>query len=595
MTNRNNLLNRLLIVMAFAGMLQYGCQTQQHSATGSTSSTETTAVASTEPVQQAAPSADDTEAWVYEGIEFDMPRVKETSFPNYSVNITDFGAVGNGLTKNTEAFARAIADVSAKGGGRVVIPAGIWLTGPIIMKSNVNIHAEQGALVKFSEDFDDYELVETSFEGLDTWRNISPIYAKEVENIAFTGKGVFDGSGDSWRFVKKGKMTASQWKDLLKSGGVLNDKKDTWFPTEQAKKGHERTQNFNVPPYKTRAEFEEVKDFLRPVMVSIVKSKRVLLDGLTFQNSPAWNIHPLMSEDVIVRNLTVRNPWYAQNGDGIDLESCKNVLIYNNSFDVGDDGICFKSGKDADGRRRDMPTENVIVKNNVVYHGHGGFVIGSEMSGGVKNVHVSNCTFIGTDVGLRFKSTRGRGGVVENIWISDINMINIPTEAIRFNMFYQGNSPILEQDERAEDEKRDDRLMPVNEETPIFRNIHMKNITATGSKTAALFQGLPEMNLKNVSLENAVLETENGIVMIDADDIELKNVKVLISNGPTLTIYNSKNVDVSGLEYKDSQEPVVKLLGELTQNVTFDNKDFKDVKSQISKGQRAGDQIYTVE
>ena len=595
MTTRNNLSNRLLLAMAFAGMLQYGCQAQQQAATGTTPSAETTAVAVTEPVQQAAPSANDPDAWVYEGIEFDMPRVKETSFPDYNVNITDFGAVGNGLTKNTEAFARAIADVSAKGGGRVVIPAGIWLTGPIIMKSNVNIHAEQGALVKFSDDFDDYELVETSFEGLDTWRNISPIYAKEVENIAFTGNGVFDGSGDSWRFVKKGKMTASQWKDLLKSGGVLNDKQDTWFPTEQAKKGHERTQHFNVPPYKTRAEFEEVKDFLRPVMVSIVKSKRVLLDGPTFQNSPAWNIHPLMSEDVIVRNLTVRNPWYAQNGDGIDLESCKNVLIYNNSFDVGDDGICFKSGKDADGRRRDIPSENVIVKNNVVYHGHGGFVIGSEMSGGVRNVHVSNCTFIGTDVGLRFKSTRGRGGVVENIWISDINMINIPTEAIRFNMFYQGNSPILEQDERAEDEKRDDRLMPVNEETPIFRNIHMKNITATGSKTAALFQGLPEMNLKNVSLENAVLETENGIVMIDADDIELKNVKVFITNGPTLTIYNSKNVDVSGFEYKDSQEPVVKLLGELTQNVTFDNKDFKDAKSQISKGQRAGDKIYTVE
>ena len=593
MTNRKTFSNRLLLMMALAGVFQWGCQTQQQA--GSSTTTEASIpVASAAPITPAAPSASGTEAWVYEGIEFDMPRVKETSFPDYTVNIKDFGAVGDGLTKNTEAFARAIADVSAKGGGRVVVPRGIWLTGPIIMKSNVNLYTDQGALVKFSDDFSDYELVETSFEGLDTWRNISPIYAKEVENIAFTGSGVFDGSGDSWRFVKKSKVAPSQWKDLVKSGGALNDKGDIWFPTEEAKKGHEKTLSFNVPPFKTKAEFEEVKDFLRPVLVSIVKSKRVLLDGPTFQNSPAWNLHPLMSEDVIIRNLTVRNPWYAQNGDGIDLESCKNVLIYNNTFDVGDDGICFKSGKNEDGRKRGMATENVIVKNNVVYHGHGGFVIGSEMSGGVKNVHVSNCTFMGTDVGLRFKSTRGRGGIVENIWISNIDMINIPTEAIRFNMFYQGNSPILEQDEKAEDEKRDERLIPVTEETPIFRNIYMKNITATGSATAALFQGLPEMNLRNVSLENAVLETQNGIIMIDADGIQLKNVTVFAEGGPTLTIYNSKNVDVSGLTYRESTEPVVKLLGEQTKNVSFKNTDFKDAARQITKGQRAGEKIYTM-
>ncbi|WP_224999002.1 glycoside hydrolase family 28 protein [Cesiribacter sp. SM1] len=593
MTDRKIFSNRLLMAMAFAGMFQYACQTQKPSP-GTTQTPPANTASTSTPAVPAAPATGNTEAWVYEGVEFNMPRVKETSFPDYTVSITDFGAVGDGITKNTQAIAKAIDAVAAAGGGRVLIPSGIWLTGPIIMKSNVNIHTEQGALVKFSDDFDDYELVETSFEGLDTWRNISPIYAKEVENIAFTGKGVFDGSGDSWRFVKKGKMTSSQWKSLLKSGGVLNEKGDTWFPTEEAKLGHERTQNFNVPPYKTREEFEQVKDFLRPVMVSIVKSKRVLLDGPTFQNSPAWNLHPLMSEDVIVRNLTVRNPWYAQNGDGIDLESCKNVLIYNNSFDVGDDAICFKSGKDADGRRRGIPTENVIVKNNVVYHGHGGFVIGSEMSGGVRNVHVSNCTFMGTDVGLRFKSTRGRGGVVENIWISDIDMINIPTEAIRFNMFYQGNSPILEQDEKAEDEKRDERLVPVNEETPIFRNIFMKNITATGSKTAALFQGLPEMNLRNVQLENAVLQTENGITMIDSDGIALRNVKVLAANGPTLTIYNSKNVAVSGLAYQDTKEPVVRLLGEQTKNVSFENKDFTDAARQITSGQRAGDKIYSM-
>lgn len=221
---------------------------------------------------------------------------------------------------------------------------------------------------------------------------------------------------------------------------------------------------------------DSVKDFLRPVMVSIVQSKRILLDGPTFQNSPAWNIHPLMSEDITIRNLTVRNPWYSQNGDGLDLESCKNVVIYNNTFDVGDDAICFKSGKDKDGRERGMPTENVIVKNNTVYHGHGGFVIGSEMSGGIKNVHVSHCTFIGTDIGLRFKSTRGRGGVVENIFISNIDMINIPAEAIRFNMFYGGESPILEEGQEKVEIDNGAKIPEISEETPSFRNISMKNI-----------------------------------------------------------------------------------------------------------------------
>ena len=176
-------------------------------------------------------------------------------------------------------------------------------------------------------------------------------------------------------------------------------------------------------------------------MVSLISCNKVLLDGPVFQNSPAWCIHPLMCENLTVRNIDVRNPWYSQNGDGIDIESCKNSVVYNCTFDVGDDAICIKSGKDQEGRDRGMPTENLIVKNCVVYHGHGGVTVGSEMSGGVKNMHVSGCTFIGTDVGLRFKSNRGRGGVVEKIFISNIDMINIPTNAISFNLYYGGLSP----------------------------------------------------------------------------------------------------------------------------------------------------------
>ena len=512
---------------------------------------------------------------IYEGIEFEMSKVQEPTFPDLEVSITDFGAVGNGLQKNTEAFEKAIAHTAAKGGGKVIVPRGIWLTGPIHFKSNINLHLEDGALIIFSKDFDDYPLKKTSFEGLNTVRCVSPINAVDVENIAITGNGIIDGNGDAWRPVLKGKMTAGHWKELVSSGGVLSEDENTWFPSEKSKRGYNSTTRFNVPDQISEEELDSVKDFLRPVMVSIVNSKNILLEGPTFQNSPAWNIHPLMSEDITIRNLTVRNPWYSQNGDGLDLESCKNVVIYNNSFDVGDDAICFKSGKNEDGRERGMPTENVIVKNNIVYHGHGGFVIGSEMSGGVKNVHVSDCTFLGTDVGLRFKSTRGRGGVVENIYISDIDMVDIPTEAIRFNLFYNGNSPILEQDQNAEDEVRDETILPVTEETPAFRNIFMKNISAINSHKASFFMGLPEMKLENVHLENAIFETEEGITMIDVKGIDLKDVRILQKQGPAMIIHNTEDLKLNKINYKKYDVPAVQLSGK-NKNLDFSKSDISE-------------------
>ncbi|MDQ4140695.1 MAG: glycosyl hydrolase family 28 protein, partial [Bacteroidota bacterium] len=391
------------------------------------------------------------------------------------------------------------------------------------------------------------------------------------------------GSGEAWRPVKKSKLTASQWKTLVSSGGVLSDDGNTWYPTENSKNSDTKD-NFNVPNFTRKEQFEAVKDFMRPVMVSLISCKKVLLDGPIFQNSPAWNLHPLMCEDVTLRNLNVRNPWFSQNGDGLDLESCKNAVVHDNIFDVGDDAICFKSGKDKDGRERGMPTENVIVKNNVVYHGHGGFVVGSEMSGGVKNVHVSNCLFMGTDIGLRFKSTRGRGGLVENIWISNIDMINIPTEAISFNLFYGGNSPVLEADQKASTEARDEKLVPVTAETPSFKNIFMKNITVAGADKALVLQGLPEMNLQNVSLENATLKAKQGISAVDADGITLKNVKVIPEQGPAITIYNSKNVDIKSLTYSDIKAPVVQVLGPKTQNINLEKEDFQDPTTQVAKG-----------
>lgn len=521
--------------------------------------------------------------WIYKDVEFEMPVISEPQFPDYVVNISDFGAIGDGITDNSEAFAASIDDVAANGGGKVVVSRGIWLTGPIKMKSNINLYLEDGAVVLFSPDFDKYPLIETSFEGLETYRCMSPIHAHNLENIAFTGNGVFDGSGDAWRPVKKSKMTASQWKNLVESGGVLSDDGKIWYPTEKSKAGDGKD-NFNVPDLSSKEEYEKVKDFLRPVMVSIKECKGVLLDGPTFQNSPAWNIHPLMSENIIVRNLTIRNPWYSQNGDGLDLESCKNVLIYNNSFDVGDDAICFKSGKNEDGRRRGMPTENVIVKNNIVYHGHGGFVVGSEMSGGVRNVHVSKCTFMGTDTGLRFKSTRGRGGVVENIYISDIDMIDIPTEPIRFNLFYEGNAPVLDDGGNSVPSGEWSESQPVTEETPSFRNIFMKDIRANGFGNAGFFMGLPEMNLQNVNLENALLRGKEGIVIIDADSINFRNVKVIVEKGPALALLNARNIEIGGLQFETPDIPAIAIYGNKTENVSIQQSSIEDIEASLKIG-----------
>ncbi len=507
---------------------------------------------------------------VYEDLEFEMPKVIGPVFSDLTVSLKEFGAVPGGQTINTQAFEQAIAHVAKNGGGQVIVPRGIWLTGPIVLKSNINLHVEEGALVLFSDNKDLYPLVETSFEGLNTVRCQSPVSARDVENIAITGKGVFDGSGDAWRQVKRSKLTGLQWGDVVASGGVVDEEGENWYPSEEFKKGAEIS-DMNVPAHFTKLEdYYEIKDFLRPVMVSLVKCNKVLLDGPVFQNSPAWNIHPLMCRNLTVRNIRVRNPWYSQNGDGIDIESCKNTVLYNSTFDVGDDAICIKSGKDKDGRDRGVPTENLIVKNCIVYHGHGGVTVGSEMSGGVKNMHVSGCTFLGTDVGLRFKSTRGRGGVVEGIYISDIDMIDIPTNAISFNMYYSG----LSVSEMLASKKGQimNEAHEVTEETPQFKDISIKNVTCKGAFQAIYLQGLPEMNLENVLLENLTMEAENGLFCTDANGITINNMNLIASNFPALKFYNAKNVKVTGVAVNENGQPVMSVNGEETRAITIELK-----------------------
>ena len=243
-----------------------------------------------------------------ESLPFPMPELKAPVFPDNEVSLKDFGAKGDGSVLCTDAFAQAIDLLTQKGGGRLVVPQGVWFTGPITLKSNINLHLEKGAIILFSGDDSLYKLIETSFEGLETRRCQSPISANGAVNIAITGQGAIDGNGLCWRPLKKQKVTESQWKKFTSQPGGVFKRSDLWVPSAGYLHA-DTTANMNVPVgMKSEADWNYIKRFLRPVMVSLVECKNVLLKDVIFQNSPAWNIHPLMCENIIIDNVLARNP-----------------------------------------------------------------------------------------------------------------------------------------------------------------------------------------------------------------------------------------------------------------------------------------------
>ncbi len=519
----------------------------------------------------------------------EMPKIYTPIFRRDTFDVTRYGAKGDGITLNSKAINQAIDMAHQAGGGVVLVPRGLWLTGPIVLKSNVNIHTEQGALVQFTRDYAEYPIVKTNWEGLDAYRVQPPISAIDADNIAVTGKGIFDGAGEAWRPVKKDKLTEGEWKKLIASGGVLTEDKKTWYPTDRALLGSTMKRAGVVAEGFDEAKALTIKEFLRPNLIVLNRCKNVLLEGVVFQNSPAWTIQPLLCEHLSVKNIVAKAPSYAQNADAIDVESCSNFLIEGCTFDVGDDAITIKSGRDAEGRKRNKPTENGIIRNNIVYHAHGGFVIGSEMSGGARNLFVSNCTFMGTDIGLRFKTTRGRGGVVENIYCTNISMTNIPAEAILFDMYYNGKD-FAESDANPKIEAK-----PLSEETPQFRNFFISRITCKGAARGIVVRGLPEMNVQNISIENSTFEAKHGIYCIEGTNIRLKNVQLLTTQDDIVAhISNSKNLVFDNLIFSENVKTLLDLNGARTEKIQVLNTNISKLVSKVTFGEGVSQKVVNL-
>lgn len=497
---------------------------------------------------------DSTYAAYFENLPFEMDVIALPEFSDLELNISETGAIGDGLTDNTQAINSAIERVWQQGGGKVIIPSGIWFTGPITLLDNVNLHTEENALVVFDPDPLKYPIIETSFEGLNTRRCTSPLNALQAENIAITGKGVFYGSGEYWTFIKKSKVTQSHWAELLAWGGVLNQEEDIWFPSRASLDGYLISDGFNNPVgLETDQEWEAVRHWLRPVFVSIRQCNNVWIDQVTFLNSPCWTIHPLSCENILITDVNVFNPDYFQNSDALDLESCNKALIAGCLMDVGDDGLCIKSGKDQDGRERGEPCRKVVIRSNKVLRAHGGFVVGSEMSGGVNNLYVGDCIFSGTDIGLRFKSARGRGGVVEDIWIENIHMTDIQTDVVTMDLFYSGNSP----SENSENSSEDEIIPEVTEETPEFRRIYIRKIRCRGAVRAMYFNGLPELRINNVSLDNVVITSQTGVKLANTDNLAMTDLTIAVDEGPRFTITKAGRITINGVEYDHvGEDPV---------------------------------------
>ena len=435
----------------------------------------------------------------YQNLPVELKQVVSFDIPDNTVSIADFGGVGDGVALNTEAFRKAISALTKKGGGRLVVPQGVWLTGPIVLKDNIDLHIERNAIVLFSPD----KSLFVDAEGKSS-RCDPGIKASKRKNIAITGEGIIDGNGAQWRPVKRSKVSDTEWKRFAAIGGVERQNGALWYPWD-VKAG-----------YKNIADTPENQEKSRQDLIRLTDCENILIEGVTVQNSPRFHVHPCNSKNIIIDGITVRCPWNAQNGDAIDLSDCHQALIVNSIVDAGDDGICMKSGK-AKATALVNGCEDILIEDNTVFHAHGGFVIGSEDITGMKRIVVRRCSFSGTDTGLRFKSGIGRGGKTEDIHISDIVMNDITDEAIVFQCDYV-DRPAGSEGKKAKTSG--------SEFVPEFTDIHISNVVCRGAKTAIKAKGIEGMNcIHDIEIANStIVYTSKGA------DIDEATAKVKLSN-----------------------------------------------------------------
>ncbi len=437
-------------------------------------------------------------------VEPTLEALQDPIFPADTFSIEEFGAQVGREQLNSQAFTEAIASCNKSGGGVVLVPPGLWRTGPIHLKSNVNLHVSEGAIIEFSDDFEDYlPVVLIQRGGYFCYNYSPPIYGNELEHVAITGKGTIDGNGSVWWPWKKNQPGMVELFQMGKAGVPIEERV------------------FGVP-----------EKGVRPPFVQFIKSKDLLIDGPTFKNGPSWMIHPVQCKNLIIRNISIKS--HGPNNDGIDPDMCENVLIENCVIDAGDDNIAIKSGRDEEAWKIGIPSKNIIIRNCRSLSGHGGFVIGSEMSAGVQNVLVENCDFSTTDRGIRIKTKVGRGGVVENIYVRNIRMEHIKKEAILFNMMYD-SEPI----ERAMDYKSTARAVPY------IRNIRIENLTCTSAGYALTCIGLGQGTLENIIVENTTITADEGIVIEGADQVTISGIDLDVDQPVRVKVVKSTDVNIS--------------------------------------------------
>lgn len=416
---------------------------------------------------------------------FEFPAIERPTFPDATFDIREHGArpmKGESAFKNTDAIHRAIDAAWQAGGGTVLIPAGDWLTGPIHLKSNINLHVADGAIVHFSTNRTDYlPVVRQRHEGVEAYNYSPMIYAYELENVAITGRGTLDGHGDHW------------WE---------------WAQAHADKYG-DRTVVTKVPLSRREYGKGAGLEGMRPNFIIFWKSKDILVEGVTLKDTPMWNVHLVYSKRAIVRDVTVSS-LRAPNGDGVVLDSSSDVLLEHNRFQTGDDAVVLKSGVNEEGLRINVPTQNIVVRNfeaRNVRTGSGGIVFGSETSGGIRNVYVHDAYFEGSDRGIRFKTERGRGNVIENIYIRDVRMKDIDNQAINFNTSYSGPGS--------------------TGPSPLIRNIDIRNVRIDGVPQGIVLEGLPEKWLENISLRDvAVSNAQEGGRITRVKGLSMHNVSI---------------------------------------------------------------------